>query len=171
MDPITVRPATAADVPFLWDMLFESAFMTDETRAAWRSEPQRPPELVKYLDGWGRPGDAGVIAQVGDGTLVGAAWYRLFGAADRGDGILARRGVPELAIAVEPEHRGRGIGGDLLLALARRAGDDGRQGLMLSVDPRNVRARRLYERVGFILVDTGDPARGASLIMQLAISP
>jgi RimJ/RimL family protein N-acetyltransferase len=41
---------------------------------------------------------------------------------------------------------------------------------MLSVDPRNVGARRLYERVGFILVDTGDPARGTSLIMQLAIS-
>jgi ribosomal protein S18 acetylase RimI-like enzyme len=38
---------------------------------------------------------------------------------------------------------------------------------MLSVDPDNVRAVRLYERAGFVLVDSADPARGTSLIMQL----
>lgn len=167
MNPITIRPATAADVPFLWDMLFESAFTTDEMRAVWRSNPQPPQELVKYLDGWGRPGDAGVVAQDSDGTRVGAAWYRLFGAADRGDGILAQRDVPELAIAVAPEHRGRRIGEDLLTSLARRARDGEYQHLMLSVDPANVRALRLYERVGFALAATDDPARGTSLIMQL----
>ena len=91
MTPITIRSATAADVPFLWDMLFESAFTTDEARAAWRSDPQPPPELVKYLDGWGRRGDAGVVA-LGDGrTPVGAAWYRLFDAADRGRLSASRR--------------------------------------------------------------------------------
>lgn len=168
-NPVTIRPAIAADVPFLWDMLFESAFTTDEARAAWRRDPQRPPGLVKYLDGWGRHGDAGVVAQDGDGTPVGAAWYRLFTAADRGDGILALPDVPEIAIAVEPEHRGRHIGGDLLAALARRAKDDGYGRLMLSVDPRNERALRLYRRAGFVLVDTDDPARGTSLIMQLAL--
>lgn len=81
MTPITIRPATVADVPFLWDMLFESSFTTDEARAAWRSDPPPPPELVKYLDGWGRRGDAGVVAQDGAGIRIGAAWYRLFGAA------------------------------------------------------------------------------------------
>ena len=169
MNPITIRPATTADVPFLWNMLFESGFTTAEARAAWRSDPQPPPELVKYLDGWGRRGDAGVVAQDGDSIRVGAAWYRLFGAADRGDGIFAERNVPELAIAVEPEHRGRRIGGDLLASLVQRARDDGYQRLMLSVDPANVRALRLYDRLGFTLVDTDDPARGTSLIMQLGL--
>jgi len=168
MNPITIRPATAADMPFLWRMLFESAFTTDEVRAAWRSDPQPPPELVKYLEGWGRRGDAGVVAQDGDIT-AGAAWYRLFRAGDRGDGIIAERDVPELAIAVEREYRGRGIGGDLLAALAQRARNDGHQRLMLSVDPRNVPARRLYDRLGFTLVETEDPARGTSLIMQLTL--
>ena len=167
MTPITIRPATVADVPFMWDMLFESAFTSDEARAVWRSDPQPPPELMKYLDGWGRRGDAGVIAQDADGASIGAAWYRLFGTADRGDGIMAERNVPELAIAVDPQHRGRRIGGDLLAALGRRARDDGYERLTLSVDPANFRALRLYERAGFALVDTEDPARGTSLIMQL----
>jgi GNAT superfamily N-acetyltransferase len=100
---------------------------------------------------------------------VGAAWYRLFGASDRGDGVLALRGVPELAIAVEPEHRGRGIGGELLTSLARRAKAEGYARLMLSVDPENGWARRLYERAGFAYVDTDDAARGTSLIMELAV--
>ena len=168
MNTITVRPATTADLPFLWQMLFESAFTTDEARAAWRANPQHPPELAKYLDGWGRAGDAGVVAEDGRGLRTGAAWYRLFGGADRGDGVLAA-GVPELAIAVEPEYRGRGIGGALLTALARTARDGGCARLVLSVDPRNGAARRLYERSGFVYIDTNAAARGTSLIMELAL--
>lgn len=166
---ITIRAATADDLPFLWDMLFEAAFTTDEARAAWRRDPQRPAELVKYLDGWGRAGDAGVVAVAADGVPIGAAWYRLFTADDRGDGIMAERGVPELAIAVAAEHRGRGIGGELFSALAVRARGDGYQRLMLSVDPANVGAVRVYERAGYVLVETEDPARGTSLIMQVEL--
>jgi ribosomal protein S18 acetylase RimI-like enzyme len=167
MTSISIRPATVADVPFLWDMLFESVFISDEERSAWRREPEPPPELQRYLEAWGRRGDAGVVAQDTSGIRLGAAWYRLFGPSDRGHGILAHLNVPELAIAVVPEHRGRRIGGDLLEALVRTAKDDGYERLMLSVDPDNTRAVRLYERVGFKLVDTDDPARGESVIMQL----
>ncbi len=164
--PVRLRPATVDDLPFLWEMLFESAFTTDEARAAWRREPQRPPELVKYLDGWTRDGDAGVIAMDDSGGPLGAAWYRLFDAANRGDGVLAHDYVPEIAIAVVPEHRGRQIGAALLTALAARANADGYPRIMLSVDPANLRARRLYDRCGFVEIDTDDPARGTSLIMQ-----
>jgi len=167
MTPVAIRPAIVADLPFLWDMLFESAFIADEERAAWRRDPQPPPELLRYLDAWGRPGDAGVVAQDAGGIRLGAAWYRLFRTSDRGNGILSHHNVPELAIAVEPDHRGRHIGGDLLAALARIAKDEGFEHLMLSVDPDNVRAVRLYERVGFTHLDTVDPARGTSLIMEL----
>ena len=167
MTPIGIRPATVADLPFLWDMLFESVFITDEERAAWRRDPQPPPELLRYLDAWGRPGDVGVVAQDAGGVRLGAAWYRVFPKSARGHGILAHPDVPELVIAVEPEYRGRHIGGDLLAALARTAKDDGYEHLMLSVDPDNVRAVRLYERVGFTHVDTVDPARGTSVIMRL----
>ena len=148
-------------------MLFEAAFVSDDERAAWRRAPEPPPELVRYLDGWGRRGDAGVVARGHRRHPLGAAWYRLFAASDRGNGILAHRDVPELSIAVVPEHRGRHIGTALLTALARTARDDGYRHLMLSVDPDNVHAVRLYERAGFVLVDSEDPAAGTSLIMQL----
>jgi len=29
MTPFAIRPATVADLPFLWDMQFESGFFTD----------------------------------------------------------------------------------------------------------------------------------------------
>ena len=164
---ITIRSATTADMPFLWNMLFEAAFTTDEQRVAWRSDPQHPPELAKYLDGWIRPADAGVIAEDRAGTPVGAAWYRIFDTRDRGDGIMAEHNVPEIAIAIEPARRGRRIGEDLLTTLARTARAANYERLLLSVDPRNHRAIRLYTRIGFTLVETADPARGTSLIMQL----
>ncbi len=166
---VSIRSATSDDLPFLWNMLFEAAFTTDEQRTAWRSDPQHPPELAKYLDGWIRPADAGVIADDRDGTPIGAAWYRLFEAHDRGDGIMAEPNVPELAIAIEPEHRGRRIGEDLLGALARTAKEAGFARLLLSVDPANRRAIHLYARVGFTLVETDDSARGTSIIMQLVL--
>ena len=70
-----VRAATAADLPFLRAMAYEAA--------TWRPEAQPPPETIlgdpavaRYVSGWGRFGDAGVIGEE-DGP-VGAAWYRLF---------------------------------------------------------------------------------------------
>ena len=170
MHSISIRAAATADLPFLWDMLFESAFTTDEQRAVWRADPQRPPELGKYLDGWGRDGDVGFVArdEDEDGTPAGAVWYRMFSAADRGDGVMATPGVPELAIAVEPAYRGRGIGFGLLRALMSAAAEAGYARLMLSVDPANLIAVRLYERSGFARVDTDDPAAGTSWIMTVS---
>ena len=68
MTDVTIRLATVADIPFLWHMLLESAFTTNDVREAWRRDAKPPPELVKYLEGWGRRGDAGVVAQDPDGT-------------------------------------------------------------------------------------------------------
>ena len=169
---VTIRPATPSDLPFLWDMLFEAAFTTDVQRAAWRTHPsQSPLEVRKYLDGWGRDGDAGVVAQatLGEKTRLGAAWYRLFESADRGDGIIAEPGVPELALAVEPEYRRAGVGEALMRALARLAKTEGYGRLRLSVAPGNIAAKTLYERVGYRIGDLRDPARGTSLIMDLVL--
>ena len=168
MNPITIRPATVADVPFLWDMLYEAAIGAPELRALSKAEVLRSPGTARYLDGWGRAGDAGVIAEDPDGGRIGAAWYRIFQPAERGAGIVALPRTPELAIGVHADHRGRGIGSDLLATLIRRARDAGYAHLMLSVDPTNPAVHR-YERHGFRSRGLEDPASGTSLIMQLGL--
>lgn len=56
----------------------------------------------------------------------------------------------ELAnIAVEPEHRGRGLGSFLLDRVLERARERGVKGLYLEVRVSNTRAADLYERRGF----------------------
>jgi GNAT superfamily N-acetyltransferase len=141
------RAATSDDIGFLRAMGYEAAI--------WRADAPRPPldevlaqpHLARYLDGWGRPGDAGVIALDRGGRPLGAAWYRLFPAAAPGYGFVAPD-VPELAIGVAADARGAGVGGALLAALKAAARSGGFGHLSLSVDRRNP-ALRLYERHGF----------------------
>ena len=67
-------------------------------------------------------------------------------AADPGYGYVADE-IPELTIAVAPQHRGRGIGSRLMRELL--AAD--LPAVSLSCDPANP-ALRLYERLGFVAV-------------------
>ncbi|MEX2212310.1 MAG: GNAT family N-acetyltransferase [Gaiellaceae bacterium] len=138
---VLLRRGGAQDVRFLRDMLHHAYY--------WRERV--PGSLVsRYVRGWGRPGDTAVIALEG-GFPVGAAWYRLFRAAEPGYGFVDEE-TPELAIAVVPSKRGHGIGDELLKALLEKARAGGYGRLSLSVEPGNP-ARKLYERHGFEVVD------------------
>jgi ribosomal protein S18 acetylase RimI-like enzyme len=106
------------------------------------------------VKGWGRPGDTVLIA-IDDGFPVGAAWYRLFRKGLPGYGFVDEE-TPELAIAVVPNRRGRGIGEALLGALCERARADGYAGLSLSVERGNPALLSFYEEHGFVQVDGGD---------------
>jgi len=52
-------------------------------------------------------------------------------------------------IATYPEHRGKGIGTELMAIAERLARDTGRRGLSLVVADSNLGARRLYARCGY----------------------
>jgi ribosomal-protein-alanine N-acetyltransferase len=52
-------------------------------------------------------------------------------------------------VAVDPDHRGRGIASMLLERLFELTGEDGRRGYTLEVRVSNAIAIRLYERLGF----------------------
>src|SRR5262249_56031065 len=106
-------------VDFLWVMLYEAA------DAAANGAPdvaalRRRPELARYVEGWGARTDAGVVAADEAGTPVGAAWVRLLTGDAKGYGYVDDD-TPELAIAVLPAHRRRGLGERLLRALVGAA--------------------------------------------------
>ena len=146
MSDVLLRKGGAQDVRFLRDMLHHAYY--------WRERV--PGSLVsRYVRGWGRPGDTALIA-LENGFPVGAAWFRLFAAAEPGYGFVDEA-TPELAIAVVPSKRGHGVGDDLLSALIQKAQSAGYGRLSLSVEPGNP-ARKLYERHGFEVVDEGDEA-------------
>jgi ribosomal protein S18 acetylase RimI-like enzyme len=148
---MVIRRGGPQDVRFLRDMLHHAYY--------WRErEPgEGPGPVARYVKGWGRPGDTALIA-VEDGFPVGAAWYRLFERDRPGYGFVDED-TPELAVAVVPSRRGRGIGDSLLNALFERAKADGHDALSLSVGRDNDALLSYYEQKhGFTRVheDGGD---------------
>jgi GNAT superfamily N-acetyltransferase len=117
-----LRPVERRDIRFLRDMLRHAYY--------WRLEEDRERPVYRYVQNWGRPGDAGVLALDG-AHPAGAAWYRLFTERQPGFGFVDER-TPELTLAVVPARRGRGTGREMLTALLDRARVDGYDAISLS---------------------------------------
>jgi ribosomal protein S18 acetylase RimI-like enzyme len=142
----SIHPALARDLDVLREMSFYAARwrpgQENESRASVLSDDH----VARYLDGWGRPGDLGLIAEE-HGQPVGAAWVRLFTRERPGYGFIDTT-IPELSIAVVPGRRSSGIGLALLTTTLDAARQAGHPAVSLSVEVDNP-ALRLYERVGF----------------------
>lgn len=149
---LEVREVAANDLPFLCELLVEAAFALAPEKPSI-AEALGFPRTAAYVEGWGRAGDLGLVAEV-DGVRAGAAWCRLFPFEAPGYGFVDVA-TPELTIAVVPGLRRKGVGSALLEALVRRARRGGYPALSLSVDPANP-AIRLYERAGFVRVPRTD---------------
>ncbi len=129
-------------------MLFYAANMSQDG-ANSGDEARTHPYLAKYVGGWGRAGDLGLIAEGEAEQPLGAAWVRLLSGAEKNYPAVADD-IPELAIAVLPQHIGQGIGALLLARLL----DDARAiypAVVLSVRaaeprPAALRAARLCRR-------------------------
>ncbi len=164
--PVRIAPATADDAATLWLMLTYAASMgkggPDQVAMA-----QADPCLCAYVEGWGRQaGDLGVIAREAGGRAIGAAWLRLSHEAT--PGRVAEPSVPELAAAVHPEARGRGVGTHLLQALIVLAAPTYRR-IRLSVRTENP-ARRFYGRLGFVEESRiTNRVGGESIVMTLEL--
>jgi ribosomal protein S18 acetylase RimI-like enzyme len=145
-----IRPVTPADEPFLWEMLYYAAQMADDG-AASPEDAKRHPFLATYVTGWGRAGDMGVIAvEPTSHQPIGAAWIRVLTGTDHTYPAVDEN-TPELAIAVRPSAIGGGAGTQLLTQLLADASAV-YPAVVLSVRAANP-ARRLYERLGFVVVD------------------
>jgi ribosomal protein S18 acetylase RimI-like enzyme len=138
-------------------MLYLALFVAPG-RPPFPREIVRHPDIARYVQGWGREHDIGVIAvEVASDRALGAAWLRLWSEGDRGFGYVDGH-TPELSMAVVPECRGQGVGTHLLSALLHAA-DAGYPAVSLSVAAENP-AVHLYRRFGFDIVGVeGDSLR------------
>lgn len=148
----SIRPATQADGAFLGDMVVEAA--------NWRQGGAQPKHQVmtstdhsRYLSGWMRPGDAGLVGLDAYGEPIGAAWYRMLPRSDPGFGYVGT-GVPELIIGVRPIWRAHGLGRALLHGLCDQARAQGYGRISLSVERENF-ATTLYRSEGFAVTQSG----------------
>ncbi len=114
-------------------------------------------DIRKYHEHWGKKGDFGLLlVHYPNEQPVGGAFVRYYPKDKAGYGFVSEK-IPELNIALLPDHREKGEGTKLLTALIRKLKTQGHPGISLSVDRQNP-AMKLYEKLGFKVVkDEGNP--------------
>jgi ribosomal protein S18 acetylase RimI-like enzyme len=154
-----IRPLAETDQQLLWDMLYQ-ALQTSE--GAPSRDILKQPEYARYVEGWGRTGDTGfVVSDKGSKEVLGAVWYRLPSAGDKRSAGQAES-IPELAFAVKPGQRKRGLGAALLTQLVKT---NPHQSVISIRASANNPAVRLYERFGFEIVSDA----GGTVTMRRAV--
>lgn len=144
MQDFTYRELTTEDTPLL-----ETATLGTMNWCGPRftlQDIRNKPELAHYTRLLPERGDLGLAAYSGE-HLTGVAWALYLPASDPGYGYIDSQ-TPELSIWVTPEHRGKGLGRQLLRALLSEARRHGATQVSLSVEDGN-HARQLYLAEGF----------------------
>lgn len=162
MSEVALRAAVADDARFVEQMLVEAVNAPHGTLG--RSEALADPAIARYVDDWPRETDIGVVAVDGSDEPVGAAWLRFFTDAAPGYGFI-RADIPELAIGVAADHRGKGVGRALLRALADTARASGVEHISLSVEHANP-AVSLYRAEGYRVVGSRENAH--TMLLELS---
>lgn len=145
-----LRAVNPNDQTFLWLAQSHAALLdtSDDPAKSVRKHPM----LARYVEGWGRAGDLGVIAEHEE-KPVGAAWCRWFPEDAPGCGWIDKQ-IPELSVAVLSQYQGRGVGTTLLTRLLQMT-EDMAAAVSLAVRSTNP-ALRLYLRLGFRILPERD---------------
>lgn len=143
----SIRPFVDKDMPFLWEMLFQSIHVPEGEKAPSR-DILKESNIEKYLKDWGRQHDHALVAMDGENNPVGAVWIRLLNRENAGYGYVDDD-TPVLGMAIMPQHRRQGIGKHLLSEMIGLARSIGYSAVSLSVDHRNKTALELYKKNGF----------------------
>lgn len=141
---ITYRPATENDIPFMKEMLIASC-VASGVKSITVDNLHEHPDTEINIKGWNCQTEPGVIAQTETGESVGAAWLRNLPELGHSVGEY----LPEIAIAVSPDHRRKGVAERLMNELYRKCFEQGILRIALGVHCDNLPAIRLYEKQGW----------------------
>lgn len=141
---------------FVKEIVYQAIYVSPDQPAPSR-DILSGADLRKYYVNWGRKGDFGlVLVHHPSEQPVGGAFVRYYPRDKAGYGFVSEK-IPELNIALLPDHRGKGNGSRLLTDLLIQLKKKGYPGVSLSVDRQNP-AMKLYEKSGFIVVkEEGNP--------------
>ncbi|MBU4438574.1 MAG: GNAT family N-acetyltransferase [Acetobacterium sp.] len=140
-----IRSIRKEELPVLREFMYLAIFV-EEGSEPLPTEIVDDPRLIKYIQDFGRVGDACLVAVL-QKEVIGVVWSRLFPANCPGYGYYDEK-TPELSIAVKPKWRGQGIGFDLMSAMLKKLREAGYLAVSLSVTQNNP-AVALYKKCGF----------------------
>ena len=140
-----IRNIRKSEIGLLKDFLYEAVFVPEGVESPPRDIVERP-ELRVYTDAFGtREGDNCLVAELG-GRVVGSVWTRIMDDYGHVDDE-----TPSLALSLDKDVRGQGIGSALLTHMLALLKKKGYAQVSLSVQKTNY-AVRLYRKAGFEIV-------------------
>ncbi|MEG0457341.1 MAG: GNAT family N-acetyltransferase [Oscillospiraceae bacterium] len=146
---LNIRPIKNEEIPLLTEFLYEAIFQRDTKNLAPRIIIQEP-SLWIYIDEFGtKKDDYCLVAEV-DKKIVGAVWVRCI----KAFGHISET-VPEFAISVYPQYRGKNIGTKLMEAMLKLLKSKGYVLTSLAVQKDNY-AVKLYKQVGFEIINENE---------------
>jgi ribosomal protein S18 acetylase RimI-like enzyme len=146
--PITVREATAEDIPFMRAMIWEAILASPNFVEQLGVENLQQME-DDYWHGWLEHPDPSFVAEDASGKKLGAISVKPNGQEKPVNGW-------RIGIGVEAHARGQRVGQCLLERTITFARDNGARYINLFVDSANIPAITLYRRVGFVEVSEKD---------------
>lgn len=136
------RFITTDDHSFMIQMLYEATIASEQYFDV--NNIKSFPHSYAYIDNFPKTGELGIIAELTDGTPVGAAWLRNFPEEDK-PGIIG----PELTIAVAPSHRRQHLAKNIMAHLYTAASQLNIKTIKLGVYQKNTSALKFYENDGW----------------------
>ncbi len=144
-----LRKLRDGETDLLKDFLYEAIFISKGVEPPAR-EIIYQPELKIYYDDFGTGKADYCIVADDNGKVIGAVWTRIMDDYGHVDDD-----TPSFAISLYKEYRGQGIGTRMMREMLALLKEKGYKQASLAVQKANY-AVRMYEKVGFKIVDEND---------------
>ena len=146
---IIIRPIKNNEIMLLTEFIYEAVFQRDITNLVPRTIIQEPTIWI-YIDEFGTKKDDHCLVAEIDKKIVGAVWTRCI----KGFGQIEDT-VPEFAISIYSQYRGKGIGTQLMKEMLEFLKNKGYAKTSLAVQKDNY-AVKMYQNVGFEIIEQNE---------------